>query len=77
MFKLLSTFKNHHTLSAQGSSPFLARLLLRLDYNNFLTNLSEQIEQEKNNKLLADYHQNITQKKGMMMPGMSTTNFVI
>ena len=56
MFKLLSTFKNHHTMSYQGSSPYLARLLLRLDYNGYLSDLAEKIEHEKNNKLLADYH---------------------
>ena len=53
VFKLLSTFKNYQ---AQQSSPYLSQLLLRLDYNNYLTNLSEKIEQEKNEQLLSQHH---------------------
>jgi len=54
VFKLLSTFKNYH---AHQSSPYLSQLLLRLDYNNFLTNLSEKIEQEKNEQILSKHQQ--------------------
>ena len=49
VFKLLSTFKNYQ---AQQSSPYLSQLLLRLDYNNFLTDMADRIEQEKNEQIL-------------------------
>ena len=52
VFKLLSTFKHY---SSSGSSPYLARLLLRLDYNGYLTDLAEKIETEKNQSLLGDH----------------------
>ena len=57
VFKLLSTFKNYNlstTSMADGSSsnsssaPYLSRLLLRMDYNNYLTILAEKVEAEKN-----------------------------
>eukprot|EP00347_Sterkiella_histriomuscorum_P015647 403356230 len=52
MFKLLSNFKNYHQ-----SSPYLAQLLLRLDYNNYMSNLSEKIENERNMMLLGNMRQ--------------------
>ena len=53
VFKLLSNFKNYHS---QQSSPYLSQLLLRLDYNNYLTDLSERIEQERNAQLISEHH---------------------
>lgn len=53
MFKLLSNFKNYHS---QQSSPYLSQLLLRLDYNNYLTDLSERIEQVRNAQLISEHH---------------------
>ena len=50
VFKLLSNFKNYHQ-----SSPYLSQLLLRLDYNNFMSDMSERIENERNNRLLQNF----------------------
>jgi hypothetical protein len=60
VFKLLSTFKNYTTTNSSQhqtsvTSPYLARLLLRLDYNGYLTDLSDKIEKEKNQRLLGDF----------------------
>lgn len=61
VFKLLSNFKNHHAASVSvGAAPYLSRLLLRMDYNGFLSELAERMEEEKTKKLLMDYHQQIT-----------------
>ena len=60
VFKLLSTFKNHTiTTSMQHSvtSPYLTRLLLRMDYNGYLSKMSEKIESEKNMRLLGEFTQ--------------------
>mmetsp|Transcript_34530 Transcript_34530/g.33723 ORF Transcript_34530/g.33723 Transcript_34530/m.33723 type:complete len:94 (+) Transcript_34530:1195-1476(+) len=46
VFKLLSNFKNYHQ-----SSPYLSQLLLRIDYNNYFTLLSEKIEKETNKQM--------------------------
>jgi len=63
VFQLLSRFKNTTTttttsmqLQTSVTSPYLARLLLRLDYKEYLSKMSERIEQEKNQRLLGgDY----------------------
>lgn len=47
VFKLLSNFKNNHQ-----SAPFLAQLLLRIDYNNYFTELGEIVEQRANQSML-------------------------
>ena len=46
----------------RGVNSHLTRLLLRLDYNGYLSGMSDRIEQEKNAKLIADYHQNVSLK---------------
>ena len=58
VFKLLSNFKNHHSANvlSVGAAPYLSRLLLRMDYNGFLSELAERMEEEKTKKLLTDYH---------------------
>jgi gamma-tubulin complex component 4 len=45
VFRHLSSFKNYQ---AQQSSPYLAQLLLRLDFNKYMTGMSEKIEHEHN-----------------------------
>ena len=39
VFTLLSNFKNNHQ-----SAPYLAQLLLRIDYNNYFTQLAEIVQ---------------------------------
>ena len=39
VFSLLSNFKNTHQ-----SAPYLAQLLLRIDYNYYFTNLGEMVQ---------------------------------
>jgi hypothetical protein len=34
--------------TGSSSAPYLSRLLLRMDYNNYLTILAEKVEAEKN-----------------------------
>jgi hypothetical protein len=43
-----------------GAAPYLSRLLLRMDYNGYLSELAEDLENEKTKKLFMDYHQQIT-----------------
>lgn len=39
------------------TSPYLTRLLLRMDYNGYLSKMSEKIESEKNMRLLGEFTQ--------------------
>ena len=43
VFQLLSNFKDNHQ-----SAPYLAQLLLRIDYNNYFTELSEVVQHRAN-----------------------------
>jgi len=43
VFQLLSNFKNNHQ-----SAPYLAQLLLRIDYNNYFTELGEIVQHRAN-----------------------------
>jgi len=49
VFKILANFKSYYQ-----SSPHLAQLLLRIDYNDFFSRLSDKIEKEETEQLLAN-----------------------
>lgn len=48
VFQLLSNFRNNHQ-----SAPYLAQLLLRIDYNGYFTELGERIQAESNQSEMA------------------------
>ena len=48
VFQLLSNFKDNHQ-----SAPYLAQLLLRIDYNSYFTELAEIVQQRTNQAELA------------------------